>query len=191
MTSTKHEDAPPDVPSLLEILSVHGVRYVIIGSVAAELYGVEVQPGDLDIAPALDRENLTRLAKVLAEIEAVLPETDQVGQWELQPDGERKWVSRRATQEDLQKRANWFPDPKDVSTFDHLFHTRYGNFDVVPELYDGYETLMRRARRMDAHGHEVWVAHVDELLAALTIPRRKKDVSRVRRLREMQRLLGE
>jgi hypothetical protein len=34
---------------------------------------------------------------------------------------------------------------------------------------------------------EVQVAHVDDLLARLTVPRRKKDVARVKRLRELQR----
>jgi hypothetical protein len=42
---------------------------------------------------------------------------------------------------------------------------------------------------MNVQGYEVWVAHVDELLAALTVPRRKKDVSRVRDLREVQRTM--
>lgn len=156
---------------------------------AAQLYGVQAQPGDLDIAPALDEKNLTRLAQVLVEIEAHLPDTQEVGHWELQPDGERKWISRQATAEDLQQRAEWKPVPSDVSTFDHLLHTRYGNFDVVPELYGGYETLLRRAKRIMAHAVEVWVAHVDELLAALTVPRRKKDIPRVRKLRELQRLI--
>lgn len=187
----KHESSPPHVPLLIDALDAHRVRYVVTGSVAAELYGVEVQPGDFDITPALDLENLDRMAQVLEEIEATLPETDQVGQWEVQPDGERRWASRAATPEDMAKRAAWAPDPADVSTFDHLFHTRYGNFDVVPDLSGGYDALIVRANRLDAYGCSVWVAHVDELLAALTVPRRKKDILRVRRLREIQRLQNE
>jgi hypothetical protein len=189
MPTPKHGDAPPDLPGLLGALQARRVRYVIVGSMAAQLYGVEGQPRDLDIAPDPDPENLARLAQVLVDIEAVLPETDQVGHWELQPDGERKWVSRQATPEDLEKRAAWFPDPSDISTFDHSFHTRHGNLDVVPELYGGFETLIRRARAMTVHDFQVWVAHVDELLAALTIPRRKKDVPRVQKLRHIQRIL--
>lgn len=191
MARPKCVNALPNVPFLLKVLGAHRVRYVIIGSVAAQLYGVEVQSRDLDITPALDPGNLTRLTQVLFEIEAVLPETDEVGHWELQPDGERRWISRKATPEDLQERADWSPDPADVATFDHSFHTRYGNFDVVPEVSGGYEVLMRRAKRMHIYGCEVWVAHVDELLAALTVPRRKKDASRVRKLREIQRSLDE
>jgi hypothetical protein len=133
----KYESSPPNVPLLIDGLDAQRVRYVVIGSVAAELYDVEVQPGDFDITPALDPENLDRLAQMLLEIGATLPETDQVGQWEVQSDGERRWVSRAATPEDIAERAAWAPDPADVSTFDHSFHTRYGNFDVVPDLSGG------------------------------------------------------
>ena len=73
---------------------------------------------------------------------------------------------------------------------DHLFCTCFGNLDVVPDLTGDYEILVKRAVKMDAHGQEVWVVHVDELLTALTIPRRKKDVPRVRQLREVQRRLN-
>ena len=127
MTRIKHEKASPNVLCLIEVLASHQARYIIVGSVAAQLYGAEVQPGDFDIVPALELDNLTRL----------------------------------------------------------------GNFDVVPELVGDYETLMQRARKMKVQGQEVWVTHVDELLAALTIPRRQKDVSRVRQLREIQRRLME
>jgi hypothetical protein len=58
----------------------------------------------------------------------------------------------------------------------------------VPDLSGGYDALIGRAIKITAYDHQVWVAHVDELLAALTVPRRKKDVSRVRQLREIQRL---
>ena len=58
-------------------METHHVRYVIIGSVAANLYEVECQPGDLDVAPALNRRNLIRLRQVLVDIEASLPETER------------------------------------------------------------------------------------------------------------------
>jgi hypothetical protein len=136
VTQVAHESRPPDVPHLLEALGLAGVRYILIGSVAAQLYGIETQPGDLDITPALDRANLAHLAGLLLEIEATLPVTEKVGAWELQADGKRK-----------------------------------------------------RATKIDAHGQEVWVVHVDELLTALTTPRRRKDASRVQQLREVQRRL--
>ena len=58
MTPLVHDSRPPDVSRLLEVLGLSGVRYVLIGSVAAQLYGIEAQPGDLDVTPALDRERV-------------------------------------------------------------------------------------------------------------------------------------
>jgi hypothetical protein len=61
---------PPNVPALLGLLNEHEVRFVVTGSVAAMLYGVALEPGDLDITPARDYANLDRLACVLELIEA-------------------------------------------------------------------------------------------------------------------------
>jgi hypothetical protein len=192
MPKTTHHNSPPDIPALLEALDRHGVRYVLTGSVAALAYGVDTgRPGDLDVTPALDRDNLRRLAGLLEEIEAGLDPDDPFGRWETRPDGERKWVADEATPERVAERAMWRPDPSDVATFDHLFRTRHGNFDVVPEISGTYDMLVKRAVRTSAHGHDILVVHIDELLAALTLPRRPKDVPRVRQLREIQRQRGE
>ena len=45
---------------------------------------------------------------------------------------------------------------------------------------------MERAEKLPAYNQLIWVAHVDDLLATLTIPRRPKDANRVRQLREIQ-----
>ncbi|MGZ3599566.1 MAG: hypothetical protein ACXWQ5_07595 [Ktedonobacterales bacterium] len=190
--AVQHPKRPPEIPELLGALARHGVRYVLTGSVAALAYGVEIgQAGDLDITPALDEVNLSRLGALLRDIEASLDPDGPMGHWETLPDGEKKWRVDAPTRESRAQQASWSPDPADVSTFDHLFCTRLGNFDVVPEVSGTYETLMKRAARMDAWGHDIWVVHVDELLAALTVPRRAKDVPRVRQLREIQRRRGE
>ena len=192
MTHAQHPKRPPDIPALLEMLDRFGVRYVLVGSVAALAYGVDIgQAGDLDVTPALDPENLSRLANFLEEIEAGLDPNGIVGHWEIQPDGERKWVADEAAPELRAQQANWRPDASDASTFDSLFCSRLGNFDIVPDLSGDYETLKKRAVFMDVWGHGVWVVHIDELLAALTVPRRSKDVSRVRQLRAVQRQRGQ
>lgn len=190
MPRIKHDSAPPNLPALIEILAEHQVNYVIVGSVAAQLYGVEVQPGDFDIVPALDVDNLTRLANLLQVIEATLPDSDEIGKWETQADGEKKWVSRKATPEELHQREQWSPNPNELSSLDALFHTRLGNFDIVPDLAGEYPTLIQRAQKMNINEHEIRVVHIDELLARLTIPRRQKDIPRVKQLRELQRQLA-
>lgn len=187
-----HRNRPPDIPALLRVLDRHGVRYVLVGSVAAQAYGADIgRAGDLDITPALDQQNLAGLGAVLRDIEAGIDPDAPFGHWETRPDGERMWIVEAATPELEARRASWSPAPADASTFDHLFRSRLGNFDVVPELSGTYETLMKRAVQLEAWGLVIWVVHVDELLAALTVPRRAKDVSKVRQLRELQRRRGQ
>jgi hypothetical protein len=181
MSKPRHIKRAPDLPALLAVLDGSGLRYVMTGSVAALLYGVELEPGDLDITPALDPDNLHRLVALLEELEAT-PES--LGHWETQPDGEQKWVEEEVTPQAL---ASWQPDVEHVATLDHLFFTRLGNLDVLPEIAGDYEVLRQTAVRQNAFGHQVWTAHVDDVLAKLTVPRREKDVARVQELRRIQR----
>lgn len=177
----RHGKQPPNIQALLDALRVHEVQFVIVGSVAARLYGADLDPGDIDITPALTEENLQRLTRLLDDLEAT-PES--FGHWEIKPDGERKWVEEDVSPEKL---AGWRPEIDDLTTLDHLFYTRYGDFDITPDLAGNFETLRQTAVQMDAYGHKVWVAHIDELLSKLTVPRREKDINRVRKLREIQR----
>ena len=188
----QHPGRSPDIAGLLGVLERHGVRYVLAGSVAALAYGVDIgQAGDLDIIPALDAKNLSQLAAALRDIEAELDPDAPFGHWEKRPDGEKQWIVDAPTPEIRAQRASWSPDPSDVSTFDSVFHSRLGNFDIVPEISGTYDILMRRAVRMRLWSVDVWVIHIDELLAMVTTPRRPKDAPRVRQLRAIQRQRGE
>ena len=69
---------------------------------------------------------------------------------------------------------------------DYLFTTRYGNLDVVPELAGSYGALEMRAASLQTFGQKLCVAHVDDLLATLTVPRREKNRARLEGLRELQ-----
>ena len=184
-----HSARPPDVPQLLHLLQTHEINYVLAGSVAAQLYDAPVQPGDLDIVPALDLANLQQLVRLLQGIEASIDGT--AGHWEIQADGERKWIAvHLTTEEQAAQAAAWRPHAEDISTLDHLFQTRYGNFDVVPEVSGTYTYLMERAVALQAHGVTLWVAHMDDLLVTLTVPRRQKDQARVQALRALQHQRG-
>jgi hypothetical protein len=172
---------------LVQALAAHDVAYVVVGSVGARLYGVELEPNDFDIVPGLEEENLRNLTQALLDLEGSLPDTMEVGRWEFQADGERRWIARKATQAERRRRASWVPRSDDVSTLDHLIHTRHGNLDVVPSVAGEFSRLRVRARSMKVGGHEIWVAHIDDLLSALTVPRRPKYVRRVKELRDIQR----
>lgn len=178
-----HPSRPPDIAQMLSLLEAHGVTFLLAGSVAAMLHGVELgrEPGDLDVIPATDRANLERLARVIDELEASI--TD-LGEWTTTEAGEQKWMQRDATAEEL---AAWRPDPENLATFDDLMHTRLGNFDVVPRIAGTYDELLPRTTLIRAFGRTVRIASITDLLERLTVPRRAKDRGRVDQLRALQR----
>ncbi len=143
------ERAKPDVEALLAVLDRHGVHYVVTGSVAARLRGVLLEPGDLDVTPASDRENLGRLAAALEEVGADIDPEEPFGRWETGDDGERRWLALSRRDADRKAREEWRPRPEDPASFDHLVRTRFGALDVVPEIAGSYEELRRRAASIE------------------------------------------
>jgi hypothetical protein len=59
----------PDV--ILRSLADHGVRFVLVGGLAAQAHGSPSLTGDIDICYARDGDNLARLAATLQELSAV------------------------------------------------------------------------------------------------------------------------
>lgn len=71
-STTVSERVPYRPDELLEVLERHGVRYVVIGGLAAELRGSPYITRDVDVTLSRDRANLRRLAAALRELNATL-----------------------------------------------------------------------------------------------------------------------
>jgi len=65
----KRAVAPFDPEHLIRTLAKHDVRFVLIGALAARLYGFPRITADADITPARDADNLQRLAAALRELD--------------------------------------------------------------------------------------------------------------------------
>jgi catechol 2,3-dioxygenase-like lactoylglutathione lyase family enzyme len=168
----------PQLGALLRVLDDHAVTFVVAGSVAAMAHGAPVEgPGDLDIVPGTDPDNLRRLADALAALGA--EPSIETGEWRTDEAGEPQWV------DDGVARQPRPLDPNDASTFDHSFATRHGRLDVVPVVAGAHDALRRRATRLAVEGHQTWVAAPSDVLAGMTAPRRAKDGPRVRHLRAL------
>ena len=63
-------ERPLDLRELFRVLAEHGVDYLIIGGVAAQVHGRRRTTKDLDVTPAPDPENLKRLAAALVALDA-------------------------------------------------------------------------------------------------------------------------
>jgi predicted nucleotidyltransferase len=60
----------PDFVSILKVLAEHGVKFVVVGGVAATLQGATVSTFDLDLVQSRDSQNVERLLNALDDLQA-------------------------------------------------------------------------------------------------------------------------
>jgi hypothetical protein len=71
-----------DPAAVIRILNRHGVKFVVIGGVAAALHDLPVPATiDIDLTPARTRQNLERLATAFDALEAGLATAEEGGTW--------------------------------------------------------------------------------------------------------------
>lgn len=143
-----------DPDRILEVLVRHGVRFVLVGGLAAQAHGSPSLTGDVDICYARDHDNLDRLAVALSELLAV----------------------RRDLPADVPKLP-----PLDARTLraEGLFTltTRYGNFDILATHDPGfdYARLLEHAFTIDFRGAQLHIASVHDLIEMKRAAGRPKD----------------
>ena len=138
---------------ILGRLKAHGVRYVLIGGLAAKAHGSPTLTVDIDICPAGDRDNLERLAAVLGELGARL--------------------------RDAPVDVPFHPDRSTLERVELLtLTTDHGDLDIikVPPGVAGFYALDANAERLDlADGLRVAVASLDDLIVMKRAAGRPKD----------------
>ena len=137
---------------LLRALLDGGVRFVVIGGLAAQAHGSPSVTVDLDVCYERSKENLERLAVVLGELAAVRRGDPALARLPL---------DARAL------RAG------DVFTL----ATRHGNLDLLgnPDPGVPYEALAHNAVAVEVEGQRVLVAGLDDLVAMKRAAGRPKD----------------
>lgn len=157
-----------DPVAMLEVLQRHGVRFVLIGGVAARIHGSPSLTGDLDLCHARDSDNLTRLSAALVEMGARL----------------------RGVDDDVPFRL----DARTLAAGQNFtFATERGALDVLalPAGIRGYDELAANAIIVDVGGLEVAVADLDDLIRMKLAAGRPKDRVEVEILGALREELGE
>jgi len=152
-------DAEFQPEAVIRLLGRHGVRYVLIGGLAAVTHGAPLVTQDVDVCCARDRGNLELLAAAMREVHAELR-------------GTAPGLPFRLDAETLTSRER-------VS-----FTTDVGWIDIMatPAGTAGYDDLSRTAEVFTLFGHRVMVASVEDLI------RMKREAGRPIDLRVVEEL---
>jgi hypothetical protein len=156
--------APLDPERIVTTLAQHGVRFILVGALAARLHGFPRVTADADITPARDPENLARLATALRELEARVY-TESV------PEGLPFDCSAQA----LARADLW------------NLVTAAGRLDLafVPSGTGGYDDLARGAVRFKVYGVELLAARLEDIIRSKEAAGRPQDRQDVVVMREM------
>jgi hypothetical protein len=162
----KAEIAPLDPERLIRILNRHKVRFVLIGALAARLFGFPRLTAHANITPENESRNLERLAAALRELRArVYTETI--------PEG-LEFDCSAAT---LQRAQLW------------NLATNAGRLDIAftPAGTGGYADLANGAERFEAFGVKFLASSLDDIIRSKEATGRAKDREDVAILRAMKR----
>jgi hypothetical protein len=148
----------------MTVLAHRGVRYVLVGALAARLQGFPRLTADADITPARGAANLARLAAALRELHARVC-TERV------PEG----LPFDISPETLARSDLW------------NLVTDAGRLDVVfqPAGTKGYADLNRNAVRFDVFGVKLQVAALRDIARSKAATGRPQDAQDVEVLRVM------
>ncbi|MGH7556694.1 MAG: hypothetical protein ACREMD_02710 [Gemmatimonadota bacterium] len=159
-----------DPEAMLRVLEENGVRYVLIGGLAATLYGSPYVTTDVDITPDRTPDNLTVLAGALEQLEA------------------------RVRREGVPGGLAFDPSAEFLSRVEILnLTTRHGDLDLTfePAGTQGYPDLLRHAVRITIRGTRVPVAALADVIRSKEAAGREKDLVTLPTLRRLLERLEE
>jgi hypothetical protein len=147
--------SPLRAEEMFACLDRHGVRYVLIGGLAAVLHGSPLQTLDVDICPDREGGNLERLADALREMDARLRTADA---------------------------ENGVPFPREAAFLanQQLLNlvTRYGDLDLAfePAGTLGFGELASRAEPVTIQGTAIQLARLEDVIRSKEAANRPKDL---------------
>lgn len=152
-----------DPERIFAVLNQHGVRFVVIGAIAAIAQGYPLNTADLDVTPARDPKNLERLATALRELDARLRVSDGTTGVEFPIDADY-----------LSRAESW------------TFTTRFGDLDVlfVPTGTQGFDDLRRGSVNVKIAGVDIWMAALLDIIRMKEASARPKDLAQLPALRQ-------
>ena len=153
-----------DPRAIFDVLDRHGVRYVLIGGMAAILHGASHVTTDVDVVPQDARDNLERLSAALRELHAP-----------IRVHGEPDGVPFDVAAESLARVRAW------------NLQTDVGDLDLTfePSGTRGFEDLKRDAIVMHLRSGDVPVASLADVIRSKEAADRPRDRAALPALRAL------
>ncbi len=153
-----------DPRSIFEALERHGVRYVVIGGLAATFHGSPLVTNDVDITPERTRDNLDRLSAALKDLDA-----------RIRTDAAPEGLAFDHNSESLAAADIW------------NLTTSAGDLDItfVPAGTGGYSDLRDGAIDLDVLGLTIPVAALADIVRSRKQPGGRRTRARLPTLRRM------
>ena len=160
-------EGPLDISKLIAVLAGHGVDYVVIGGVAAQVHGHRRTTMDLDLTPDPDPENLRRLGAALTELEA------------------------RPVDSMVEEGENPVADPERlaIAAIVPPLHTRHGQIHILKEPKGArpFDQMRQVALVVDLDGNDVAIVSLDDLIRMKRAAGRPGDLDDIATLAEVER----
>jgi hypothetical protein len=162
-------EGPYDAAAIVAALQKHGVRFVVIGAVAAIAHGSPLPTEDMDITPDRGDDNLESLAAALLDLKARLRTPRGVVEFPIEPEllaGNTVWT----------------------------LTTRAGDLDLSfePTGTRGYDDLRRQAVELDlGSGTPALVASLADVIRSKEAANRPKDQAQLPALRQTLEVIRE
>lgn len=150
---------------IVAALDRHGVRYVLIGGLAAVAHGSPFPTEDIDITPEAAEHNLAQLSKALTELHA-----------KVRAEGVDEGLPFSHDAGSLASANIW------------NLVTAYGDLDIslVPSGTRGFPDLVREAEVTTIYGTPVLIASLADVIRSKQAANRPKDQRVLPVLREIQ-----
>jgi hypothetical protein len=149
---------------ILKVLNDNGVRYVLIGGLAAAFHGSTTPTTDVDVTPEMSRDNLERLSEALDDLDA------------------------RIRVEGIPEGLPFGHDAASLASITMLnLVTRYGDLDIAsqPAGLTRYEDWAAKAQDIVVLGVEVHVADLGDIVRSKAAAGRDKDRAQLPILRAL------
>jgi hypothetical protein len=146
---------------LLQKLSEHNIKYLIVGGLAVNLYGVPRVTQDIDIIIAFETSNLLRLSNVLKEL-GYVPRLPGVNPEDLA---------------DAEKREDWINN-RNLKAFS-FYHAKdlYKAVDIVLVHPLDFNVAFKNRTVKKAQGTDINLVNIDDLIKMKSFSGRKQDLS--------------